>query len=78
MIRLNKAQFYFSFLLSTLFLIGCLNISKNDLSEIHISGQIINPVSDIIKFKSTDSIFTANLQKTEILHFPFIQTHLCT
>ena len=71
MIRLNKAQFYFSFLLSTLFLIGCLNTSKNDLNEIHISGQIINPVSDIIEFKSTDSIFTAKLTKDGNFTFSF-------
>ena len=71
MIRLNKAQFYFSFLLSTLFLIGCLNISKNDLNEIHISGQIINPVSDIIEFESTDSIFTAKLTKDGNFTFSF-------
>ena len=71
MIRLNKAQFYFSFLLSTLFLIGCLNTSKNDLNEIHISGQIINPVSDIIEFESTDSIFTAKLTKDGNFKFSF-------
>lgn len=63
MIRLIKPQFYFSFLLSNLFLIGCLNTSKNGLNEIHISGQIINPVLDIIKFESTDSTFTAKLTK---------------
>ena len=63
MIRLIKSQFYFSFLLSNLFLIGCLNTSKNGLNEIHISGQIINPVLDIIKFESTDSTFTAKLTK---------------
>ena len=63
MIRLIKSQFYFSFLLSNLFLIGFLNTSKNGLNEIHISGQIINPVLDIIKFESTDSTFTAKLTK---------------
>jgi len=71
MIRLNKAQFYFSFLLSTLFLIGCLNTSKNDLNEIHISGQIINPVSDIIEFESTDSTFIAKLTKDGNFTFSF-------
>lgn len=63
MIRLNKSKFYFTYLLSTLFLIGCLNTSKNDLNEIHISGKIINPVSDIIEFESTDSVFTTKLTK---------------
>ena len=43
---------YFSFFLSALFLIGCLNTSKTDLNIIHISGQIINPVLDNIKFES--------------------------
>ena len=42
MIRLNKAQFYFSFIIAELFLAGCLNSSKNDSNQIHISGQIIN------------------------------------
>ena len=71
MIRLIKSQFYFSFLLSNLFLIGCLNTSKNGLNEIHISGQIINPVSDIIEFESTDSIFTAKLTKDGNFTFSF-------
>ena len=71
MIRLNNAQFYFSFLLSTLLLIGCLNTSKNGLNEIHISGQIINPVSDIIEFESTDATFTAKLTKEGNFTFSF-------
>ena len=71
MIRLNKAQFYFSFLLIQLFLIGCLNTSKNDLNEIHISGQIINPISDIIEFESTDSSFTVELTKDGNFTFSF-------
>ena len=71
MIRLNNAQFYFSFLLSTLFLMGCFNTSKNDLNEIHISGQIINPVSEIIEFESTDSTFTAKLTKDGNFTFSF-------
>ena len=63
MIRLNKAQFYFSFIIADLFLAGCLNSSKNDSNQIHISGQIINPVLDIIKFESTDTTFIAKLSK---------------
>ena len=71
MIRLNKAKFYFSFLLSALFLIGCLNTSKNDLNEIHISGQIINPVLDNIEFESTDSTFIVELTKDGNFTFSF-------
>ena len=71
MIRLNKAQFYFSFIIIGLFLVGCLNTSKNDSNEIHISGQIINPISDNIKFESTDSTFTAELTKDGNFTFSF-------
>lgn len=71
MIIINNTQLYFSFLLLTLFLIGCLNTSKNGLNEIHISGQIINPVSDIIEFESTDSTFTAKLTKDGNFTFSF-------
>ena len=70
MIRLNKAQFYFSFIF-LLFLVGCLNTSKNDSNKIHISGQIINPVLDIIKFESADSTFTAKLTKDGNFTFSF-------
>ena len=71
MIRLNKAQFYFSFIFIQLFVFGCLNTSKNDLNEIQISGQIINPILDIIKFESTDSTFTAKLTKDGNFTFSF-------
>ena len=71
MIRLNKAQFYFSFIIIGLFLVGCLNTSKNDSNEIHISGQITNPVLDIIKFESADSTFTAKLTKDGNFTFSF-------
>ena len=72
MIRLNKTQFYFSLIFIQLFVVGCLNTSKNDLNEIHISGQIINPVLDIIKFESTDSTFTAKLTKDGNFTFSFL------
>ena len=71
MIRLNKAKFYLSFILIQLFIVGCLNTSQNDSNEIHISGQIINPVLDIIKFESTDSTFTAKLTKDGNFKFSF-------
>ena len=71
MIRLNKAKLYCSFFLSALFLIGCLNTSKTDLNIIHISGQIINPVLDNIKFESTDSTFTVELTKDGNFTFSF-------
>lgn len=71
MIRFNKAQFNFSLLLLALFLIGCLNTSKTNLKEIHISGQIINPVLDNIKFESTDSTFTVELTKDGNFTFSF-------
>ena len=71
MIRLNQAPFYFSLLLLALFLIGCLNTSKTDLNEIHISGQIINPVLDNVKFESTDSTFTVELTKDGNFTFSF-------
>ena len=71
MIRLNKSKFYFTYLLSTLFLIGCLNTSKNNSNQIHISGKIINPVSDIIEFESTDSVFTTKLTKDGNFTFSF-------
>ena len=71
MTRLNKSQFYFSFILSSLFLIGCLNTSKANLNEITISGQIINPLLDIIKFESADSTFTAKLTKEGNFTFSF-------
>ncbi len=71
MIRLNKAKLYCSFYLSALFLIGCLNTSKTDLKIIHISGQIINPVLDNIKFESTDSTFTVELTKDGNFTFSF-------
>ena len=71
MIRLNKAKLYCSFYLSVLFLIGCLNTSKTDLNIIHISGQIINPVLDNIKFESTDSTFTVELTKDGNFTFSF-------
>ena len=71
MIRLNKAQFYFSFIIADLFLAGCLNSSKNDSNQIHISGQIINPVLDIIKFESTDTTFIAKLSKDGNFKFSF-------
>ena len=71
MIRLNKAQFYFSFIIIGLFLVGCLNTSKNDSNEIHISGQIINPLLDIIKFESADSTFTAKITKDGNFTFSF-------
>ena len=71
MIRLNKAKLYCSFILSALFLIGCLNTSKTDLNIIHISGQIINPVLDNIKFESTDSTFTVELTKEGKFTFSF-------
>ena len=69
--RFNKAQFNFSLLLLALFLIGCLNTSKTNLKEIHISGQIINPVLDNIKFESTDSTFTVELTKDGNFTFSF-------
>tara|TARA_B100000963_G_scaffold118332_1_gene102992 strand:+ start:824 stop:2089 length:1266 start_codon:yes stop_codon:yes gene_type:complete len=72
MIRLNKTQFYFSLIFIQLFVVGCLNTSKNDLNEIHISGQIINPLLDIIKFESTDSTFTAKLTKDGNFTFSFL------
>ena len=71
MIRLNKAEFYLSFILIQLFIVGCINTSQNDSNEIHISGQIINPVLDIIKFESTDSTFTAKLTKDGNFKFSF-------
>ena len=71
MIRFNQAQFNFSLLLLALFLIGCLNTSKTNLKEIHISGQIINPVLDNIKFESTDSTFTVELTKDGNFTFSF-------
>lgn len=71
MIRFNQAQFNFSFLLLALFLIGCLNTSKTNLKEIHISGQIINPVLDNVKFESTDSTFTVELTKDGNFTFTF-------
>lgn len=71
MIRLNQTQFNFSLLLLALFLIGCLNTSKTDLNEIHISGQIINPVLDNVKFESTDSTFTVELTKDGNFTFSF-------
>ena len=71
MIRYNKAQFNFSLLLLALFLIGCLNTSKTNLKETRISGQIINPVLDSIKFESTDSTFTVELTKNGNFTFSF-------
>lgn len=71
MIRFNQAQFNFSLLLLALFLIGCLNTSKTNLKEIHISGQIINPVLDNVKFESTDSTFTVELTKDGNFTFSF-------
>lgn len=71
MIRYNKAQFNFSLLLLALFLIGCLNTSKTNLKEINISGQIINPILDNIKFESTDSTFTVELTKDGNFTFSF-------
>ena len=71
MIRFNQAQVNFSLLLLALFLIGCLNTSKTNLKEIHISGQIINPVLDNIKFESTDSTFTVELTKDGNFTFSF-------
>ena len=71
MIRFNKAQFNFSLLLLALFLIGCLNTSKTNLKEINISGQIINPILDNIKFESTDSTFTVELTKDGNFTFSF-------
>ena len=71
MIRLNQTQFNFSLLFLALFLIGCLNSSKTDINEIHISGQIINPVLDNIKFESTDSTFTVELTKNGNFTFSF-------
>ena len=52
-------------------MIGCLNTSKTDLNEIHISGQIINPVLDNVKFESTDSTFTVELTKDGNFTFYF-------
>ena len=71
MIRFNKAQFNFSLLLLALFLIGCLNTSKTNLKVINISGQIINPILDNIKFESTDSTFTVELTKDGNFTFSF-------
>ena len=71
MIRFNQAQVNFSLLLLALFFIGCLNTSKKNLKEIHISGQIINPVLDNIKFESTDSTFTVELTKDGNFTFSF-------
>ena len=70
MIRLNKAQFYFSFIF-LLFLVGCLNTSNTDSNGIQISGQIINPVLDNVKFESTDSTFTVELTKEGKFTFSF-------
>ena len=71
MTRLHKGQFYFSFLLSSFFLIGCLNTLKTDFNEINISGKIINPVSDNVKFESSDSVFTVELTKDGNFTFSF-------
>ena len=71
MVRLNQTQFNFSLLFLALFLIGCLNTSKTDTNEIHISGQIINPVLDNVKFESTDSTFTVELTKNGNFTFSF-------
>ena len=71
MIRLSKAQFYFTFIIIELFLAGCLYISKNNSNQIHISGQIINPISDNIKFESADSIFTVELNQEGNFSFSF-------
>ena len=70
MIRLNKAQFYFSFIF-LLFLVGCLNKSNTVSNGIQSSGQIINPVLDNVKFESTDSTFTVELTKEGKFTFSF-------
>tara|TARA_B100000401_G_scaffold388210_1_gene293273 strand:+ start:110 stop:1366 length:1257 start_codon:yes stop_codon:yes gene_type:complete len=71
MIRLNKAQFYLSFIIIQLFIVGCLNTSNTDSNVIQISGQIINPVLDNVKFESTDSTFTVELTKEGKFTFSF-------
>ena len=71
MTRLSKAQFCISFIIIELFLAGCIDISKNDSNKVHISGQIINPVLNTIKFESTDSTFTAKLTKDGNFSFSF-------
>ena len=71
MIRRNKAQLYFPFVFFGLLLIGCLNTSKDNSNQIHISGQIINPISDNIKFESADSSFTVELTQEGNFTFSF-------